>query len=423
VGNFKTEEEMETPHDQEFSALTESAARSVALAGHTEAAVDPEAPVQEQGKIKRQRVQETEAGNFRTEDEAETPHDQEFSALTESAGRSVEMAGHTEAAVDPEAPVQEQGVIKRQRVQETEAGNFKTEDEAETPHDQEFSALTESAGRSVALAGHTEAAVEPAAPVQEQGVIKRQRVVETEAGNFRTEEEAETPKDQVGSEFSVSGGEVVAIERHTEAAEALTEPAEEEGKIARVRSVPTDAGNHATELEERTAVTQDTGWVVYPDTYGDGAVRSVEHGTEADLADVVSGLSASQPNSLFVMPEGFPGRMMIRATRGVRAVDTMTTFRGALGVFTWDLTRRERRGDDEDPLGYEWREVTITYREYVGIVHEGGEALMGAIYNLNGGDYDSSAPELVGLLSGVAVWRSVRVTRAYGTWQAGGDDE
>jgi hypothetical protein len=333
------------------------------------------------------------------------------------------MAGHTEAAVDPEAPVQEQGKIKRQRVQETEAGNFRTEDEAETPHDQEFSALTESAARSVAMDGHTELADDPAAPVQEQGKIKRQRVQETEAGNYRTEDEAETPHDQEGSEFSVAAGELVAIERHSEAEEALTEPEEVDGKILRVRSVPTDAGNNATELEERTAVTLDTGWVAFPDVNGDGAVRSVEHGTAADLANVIAGLSAAQPNSLFVMPEAFPGRMMIRATRGVRALDTMTTFKGAVGVFTWALTKRERRGDDEDPLGYEWREVTITYREYVGVVHEGGEALMGAIYNLTGGDYDSSAPEVVGLLSGVAVWRSVRVTRAYGVWEAGGEDE
>jgi hypothetical protein len=83
--------------------------------------------------------------------------------------QEVDNAGRVEdervnAAAEPVAPVQEQGKIKRRRVQETEAGNFRTEDEAETPHDQEFSAVTESAGRSVALAGHTEAAAEPGVP-------------------------------------------------------------------------------------------------------------------------------------------------------------------------------------------------------------------------------------------------------------------
>ena len=423
-----TDQEL-APKDQTFESLEESAARSVALAGHTEAAEALPAPVQVDGVVKRVRNQETEAGNQRTEAETITPHDQVGSEYEDSAARAREVVTHSEGAALA-APTAGAGEIVRRRSVPTEAGNAATVDETITPKDQTFSTKEESAARSVAVAGHTEAAAALPAPVQEDGVVKRVRNQETEAGNQRTEAETITPHDQVGSEHEVSAELVRTVATHSESTE-LEAPTQTDGRIFRRRSVPTEAGGFQTVDDEQECSLLDTGWVLYPDAYGNAYVRTMEHATAAELAAVVADLVAGEQNSLYVQKDGF-NRFSVRASRGLGAGANLTTYYGELGTTTSILKDRERRADADDPGGYKWRIIAVYTREYIGLVFGGGSALMGAWYNItenrSGGkqyaDSDSILPKPIGLNGGYTVYRSVRIERTYpATWSGSATDE
>jgi hypothetical protein len=225
----------------------------------------------------------------------------------------------------------------------------------------------------------------------------------------------------------VQADELVAITRHSENDTPLAQPELADGKILRVRSVPTEAGNDATELVERQAVKVDTGWVEFPEVFGTGSQRAIDHGTMEDVAAVVADMSEGANNGIRVIPEPFPGCYTIRASRGAGV--NLTTYFGELGTNEMNVKDRERRQDTADEGGYKWREINIYIREYIGTVARGGSALMGALYNINevraglAADSDSILPQVIGRTGGHAVYRSVRIERTFSaTWQPSSSD-
>ncbi len=249
AGNYRTEDTVITPKDQVSTDAQDDAAESSITTKHTESPVEITGAAAS-GTRRIITNLPTEAGNFRTEDRVVTAKDQTSSASQSSAAQTVATSRHTENPTQVSGSASA-GTIRRINNVPTPFGNYATEDVVITPLDQQSAHQTDSAAASSTTTRHTENATQvsgSAAP----GTIRKITNFPTEAGNFLTEDQVVTPKDQQANSSADNAFASSATEHHTENATPVTGSAAT-GTVRRIINRVTEAGNFETSDEVETA--------------------------------------------------------------------------------------------------------------------------------------------------------------------------
>jgi len=148
----------------------------------------------------------------------------------------------------------------------------------------------------------------------------------------------------------------------------------------------------------------------FTDRYGAVAFWSGKNCLESTFTSTLATASLDYMTNNDVNKEvtrsGLVNFMIVKRPYGLTNI---TTYYGTLGTGGTTVYDFERRLDADDASGYKWRKITIVLTEYVGI------GLTAAWSNINDGDNDSIKPQFLGLVAGLAVYRSVKIKR---TWNA-----
>jgi len=416
AGRTQTVEEVVTVKDQTATSAEDSAAKSATRAFHSENAAALGAPTATAGTIKRNENRPTEAGLTQTTEEVVTVKDQTATSAEDSAAKSVSRAFHTENATALGTPTATAGTIKRNENRPTEAGRTQTVEEVVTVKDQTATAGDDSAAASALKVTNTEAAAQTGAQSAAAGTIVRSSSAPTEAGKYRNIVETVTVKDQTADSFEKSALETIAEALHTEGS-VIADEALATGTVIEVANKPTEAGKYATVRRVRTGVYVLTS-VSYTDRYGNSYYARGVNGTQAQFEAAVTAASLTNASNNSVSKEPSQYKDLFNFTIIKQAYDSanMTTFYGTLGTFNATLLDIEKWTDAiKFPVNrYGTREVTITVVDYWGI------SLTTAWSTINNGDADSKPPEFKGLVGGIAVYHSRKLSRSYGAWGDGG---
>ena len=289
AGNYEVADEVVTPKDQTTTTYTASPAKTSTEVLHTENSSALSQPSPTQGHIYRSTNTPTEAGNVRTVEEDITPSNLTSTSYSDSAAASSQTDRNTErsSAVTGTAS---SGTIRRIVNTRTEAGNYETVDEVITPKDQTSTSYSDSAAAGSSTSRHTENSA-PVTGTASSGTIRRITNRPTEAGNYETQDEVITPKDQTSTSYSDSAAASSTVSRHTEKLTEVTGTASA-GTIRRITNAPTEAGNYSTAdeviapknqsssdyvntLYESTVTTKNTESTAVTGSYLSGKIRRV----------------------------------------------------------------------------------------------------------------------------------------------------
>jgi hypothetical protein len=240
------------PRNQTTGSAENSAARSILETLNTESTTiyDKTASA---GTIRRVTETPTEAGNIRTVDRVETPHNQTSTSEERSSARTVSETLNTESTTIADK-TQAAGTIRRVTEAPTEAGNVRTVDRVETPHNQTSTSEEHSAARDTVETLNTESTT-IANKAASAGTIRRVSEVPTEAGNVRTVDRVETPKNQTSVSEEHSAADSVVETLNTEST-TIADKSAATGTIRRVTETPTEAGNVRTIDRVETPIDQ-----------------------------------------------------------------------------------------------------------------------------------------------------------------------
>lgn len=284
AGNYETRQIIEQPRNQTSTNYSDSAAASSQTSTASEAS-SPVTGSASSGTIRRITNRPTEAGNYSTADEVITPKDQTSVTTENSPSKQSTETLHTENASALPTPEVAQGHIRRNSNTPTEAGNYRTVEQDIVPVDQTATSTSDSAAASSTRSSHTENA-SPVSGSASSGTIRRITNRPTEAGNYSTDDEVITPKDQTSTSYEESPARSSTVARHTENSSALTQPSSETGKIKRVTNRPTEAGNYSTELE--TVVPKDQTATIYTDSDAASSTTSTHTENSAQVTGSAS---------------------------------------------------------------------------------------------------------------------------------------
>ena len=421
-GLTRTVKETIQVKDQTSVGGEDSAARNVSRELHTENAAALVTPVtSEPGKIIRHSNEPTESGRTRTIKETIQVKDQTGDGAEETGAVASSRVTHTQAETKPELPTFEAGKIVRVEAMPTEAGRWQTREEELVAKNQQGKSYRKSAAADTNITLDTQAEDEVTPTTPAQGKIITVRNTPTEFDLVRVEVEEITVKNQMTEYGEDRDDHNTHVEYNTEKAVAPAEPTMEEGVVRRTEVMPTESGKYRTTETEITAKKQQwaQSWL---DRYGTSYLWAGRNVTAAELAAVLTAavLTTATNNDLRLDKNQF-GLFDYTLTKTPfgGGAETRESFDGELGTQSRDLYDIERRAcsEDQDPQGYQWRQIMITVTEYV------GNSWDTAWSNIADGDSDSMTPKLVGRKGGYAIYRSIQKKRTYSAaWQPSASD-
>lgn len=356
VGQYETREEVAEVNDQTEISYEDNAAQTGATTLHTQADSALITPVHEDGKIKRNTNTPTEAGKTRTTEEEIDVIDQTEDSYEETAAESVESTLHTQADSALVAPVQEDGKVKRNTNAPTEAGKTRTTEEVREVNDQTETSRTDNAAESSTSILHTQADSPLGAPTAAAGELKSNTNVPTEAGKTRTTEETRTVKNQSSISYAKNGDEESTTELNTEADAPIAEPADPSaGTIVSVGNTPTPAGKTRTTEGTRAAQKQETS-ESYTTRYGTAYIARGTNVTEAEFqtAKTTASLTSSTNNHIAKSTNPFQLLNYTIVKRPVKGTYSSQDYTKT------GFVRKETQWGVFDTVRYK-RTVTITY--------------------------------------------------------------
>ena len=415
AGNVSVRDRVTTPKDMTIVEKVESLAETVDRTIHTEASEGIDDAAEETGKINKTVNQETPAGNVRTTAETVTPKNRIATEKLETAGRSTAVDVNTEAEDELDAPAQEDGKIKRSVSSETNVGKYHTSESVEEPHDQESDSYVKNATESVVTHLHTEGDGEEE-PTPGDGEIKEANNIPTEAGKKRSVLRTRTAADQTSTDFVLTALQEAESDLNT-AGPALETEVLGDGTTVEIFNRPGPYKDKYRTVRRVTTGQYVNTVVTYDDRFGTAYFSYGRNATAAEYASAVSAasLSTSTFNRITKTPSQFKSLYDFTITKRPYQASSITTFKGTLGDYSNTLYDYEQLTGSSYDVGYKWRKITITVRDY----STNFNALAACWGVLTGGDADSVRPRFLGMSAGASAYRCIKINRSYGAWSDG----